>query len=165
VSRIFVSHSSNAKRAQAGRPEVCGLHDLKAMPPDQFVQVITGPAGRASCRWLTIAPDLVNRLLVDAAEGGDTLPLLALTLARLYDGYASSGEITVAHYEAMGGMRRVVQTAVDEVLSRGPERTHQIAQLRAGFIPWLVTVNPDTDPAEAPGRALVRSTQDEPTPD
>ena len=57
-------------------PELSGLKsvvfdDLKAMPPNQFVQVIIGPAARVSGRRrLTIAPDLVNRLLADAAEGG-----------------------------------------------------------------------------------------------
>ena len=41
----------------------------------------------------------------------------------------------MAHYDAMGGMRRVVQIAVDEVLSVDPDqRTHQLAEFRAGFI-------------------------------
>ena len=72
-------------------PRLAGLtsevfDDLKPMPDNQFRQVITGPAERASAggRRLSIAPDLVNRLLEDAAEGGDALPLLALTLRRLY---------------------------------------------------------------------------------
>ena len=134
-------------------PQLAGLtsevfDDLKPMPDNQFRNVITGPAGRASAggQKLSIAPDLVNRLLDDAAEGGDALPLLALTLRRLYDRYGATGELTLASYEAMGGMGRVVQTAVDEVLSADPEqRGRQLAALRAAFVPWLATINPDND--------------------
>jgi hypothetical protein len=134
-------------------PPLAGLtsevfDDLKPMPDNQFREVITGPAARASAggHKLGIAPDLVNRLLEDAAEGGDALPLLALTLRRLYDRYAATDELTLASSQAVGGMERVVQTAVDEVLSADPEqRGRQLAQLRAAFIPWLATINPDND--------------------
>ncbi|OCB62320.1 hypothetical protein A5677_11800 [Mycobacterium malmoense] len=134
-------------------PQLAGLtaevfDDLKPMPGNQFREVITGPANRATVggRHLRVAPDLVNRLLDDAAEGGDALPLLALTLRRLYDRYAATGELTLASYQAMGGMERVVQTAVDEVLSADPtQRSRELADLRAAFIPWLATVNPDND--------------------
>ena len=122
--------------------------ELKPMPATQFKEVITGPAARSSAggHRLTIAPDLVNRLLADAAEGADTLPLLALTLARLYADYASSGELTLANYEAMGGMRRVVQNAIDEVLAANPgPRDRQLQLLRSAFVPWLATINPDND--------------------
>ena len=124
------------------------FNELKPMPPGHFSQVITGPAAVASHagQQLRIAPDLVNRLLEDATEGADTLPLLALTLARLYADYATNGELTLAHYEAMGGMRHVVQNAIDEVLAAAPgERADQLNLLRAAFIPWLATINPDND--------------------
>ncbi len=122
--------------------------DLKPMPDNQFRAVITGPAERASAAGhrLSIAPDLINQLLEDAAEGGDALPLLALTLRRLYDRYFVTGELTLANYQAMGGTARVVQSAVDEVLSAEPrERQDQLAALRAAFIPWLATINRDND--------------------
>ncbi|MEO3756818.1 TIR domain-containing protein [Mycobacterium sp. B14F4] len=134
-------------------PELAGVEsrvfdDLKPMPPTQFKEVITGPAARASegGRRLAVSPDLVERLLVDAAEGADTLPMLSLTLARLYADYGSTGELTVEQYEAMGGMRRVVETEINEVLSADPgQRRHQLDCLRAAFIPWLATVNPNND--------------------
>lgn len=134
-------------------PALAGIHtvvfdDLKPMPATQFKEVITGPAQRASesGRPLRIAPDLVNQLLIDAADGADTLPLLSLTLARLYADYGSSGELTLAQYRQMGGMRRVVTTEIDSILS-GDARTRrqQLELLRAAFIPWLATVNPDND--------------------
>ena len=43
----------------------------------------------------------------------------------------ATGELTLASYEAMGGMDRVVHTAVDEVLSADPEeRSRELAALQ-----------------------------------
>lgn len=122
--------------------------ELKPMPPTQFKEVITGPAQRASEGGanLRVSPDLVERLLSDAGEGADTLPMLALTMSRLYADYGSTGELTLSHYESLGGIRRVVQTEIDEVLATDPaRRAAQLAALRSAFIPWLATVNPDND--------------------
>ncbi|MGO9155642.1 nSTAND1 domain-containing NTPase [Mycobacterium sp.] len=141
--------------AMQNHPALDGLgtvlfDQLKPMPPAEFRQVITGPAARTgdAGHRLSIAPELLTRLLADAAGGADTLPLLALTLSRLYIDYANTGAITLANYEAMGGMRNVVQTAVDEVLAIDPDRrVEQLQSLRAAFIPWLATINPDNDEA------------------
>lgn len=134
-------------------PELAGVgtvlfDELKPMPATQFKEVIVGPAHRATeaGQPLRVAPDLVDRLLTDSSEGADTLPILALTLSRLYTDYGSTGELTLAHYEALGGMRRVVQTEIDEVLSTDPvQRAAQLKALRGAFIPWLATINPDSD--------------------
>lgn len=133
-------------------PQLSGLgtalfDELKPMPPTQFKEVIVGPAERASGngRPLRIDPELVDRLLTDAGVGADTLPMLALTLARLYADYGSTGELTSSHYDSLGGMLRVVETEIDQVLSRDPnERTRQLQILRQAFIPWLATINPDS---------------------
>lgn len=142
-------------------PQLAGLgtelfDELKPMPPTQFKEVIVGPAQRAAegGRALRIAPELVDRLLADAGAGADTLPMLALTLARLYADYGSTGELTLHHYEGMGGMRRVVHTEIDEILSRDTAvRDGQLQALRAAFIPWLATVDPDSG---APMRRVAR---------
>ncbi len=65
---------------------------LKPLPQAQFAEVICGPARRAAESGSTfdLAPELVDRLAQDASGGADTLPLLALTLARLYEDYAGS---------------------------------------------------------------------------
>ncbi|HEY7051402.1 MAG TPA: TIR domain-containing protein [Mycobacterium sp.] len=122
---------------------------LKAMPQAQFTEVICGPARRAadSGSRFALAPELVDRLAQDASDGADTLPLLALTLSRLYEDYAGNAEaVTVGRYDAMGGMRRVVQNEIDNLLSADPaERCEQLDRLRDAFIPWLATVNSDTD--------------------
>jgi hypothetical protein len=51
---------------------------------------------------LSIHPALVERLLADSAQGADALPLLALTLHRLYHDFGADGELSVAQHEAMG---------------------------------------------------------------
>jgi WD40 repeat protein len=122
--------------------------DLKPMPRTQFKEVITGPAARATegGRPLSVDPALVNQLLDDCTEGADTLPLLALTLARLYEDYADDGALTVRDYKSMGGVRSIVQTEIDHLLASDDERrAEQLRQLRSAFIPWLATVSPDSD--------------------
>jgi len=96
------------------------------MPPAGYSEVITGPARRATAagRRLTVEPALVDQLLGETAEGADALPLLALTLERLYRDFGADGDLTVAEYEAIGGLARVVQTEVDSLLATdltGPE--------------------------------------------
>ena len=130
--------------------------ELKPMPPAGYTEVITGPARRASAagRRLTIEPALVERLLAETAEGADALPLLALTLERLYRDFGDDGDLTVAEYESMGGMAQVVQTEVDKLLAADPEqRQAQLDTLHDAFIPWLATINPDND---QPMRRLAR---------
>ena len=70
------------------------------MPSEQFKDVICGPAQRATQagRPLVLDPDLVDRLLEDCKHGSDTLPLLSLTLFRLYEDYGSSGRLSLADY-------------------------------------------------------------------
>ncbi|WP_063045110.1 nSTAND1 domain-containing NTPase [Nocardia pseudovaccinii] len=127
--------------------EVRPFDDLKPMPQAQFKEVICGPARRAreAGSNLSFAPDLVDRLLDDWSRGVDTLPLLSLTLARLYQDYGDA-EITLAEYGAMGGLSRVVQCEIDEILAVDSQvRQRQLAVLRTAFVPWLATINPDND--------------------
>ena len=130
--------------------------ELKPMPPAGYTEVITGPARRATAagRRLTIEPALVDRLLGETAEGADALPLLALTLERLYRDFGADGDLTVADYESMGGMTQVVQNEVDSLLAADPEqRPAQLDTLHDAFIPWLATINPYSD---QPMRRLAR---------
>ena len=136
-----------------GTPELSRLKnvvfdELRPMPPANFKEVIVGPAQRATAagRSLTVQTDLVEGLQRDSAHGADSLPLLSLTLALLYEDYGSTGELTVDGYAAMGGMSHVVQTQVDSVLARDPTvRESQLDRLHRAFIPWLATINPDND--------------------
>jgi WD40 repeat protein len=138
--------------------------ELKPMPRTQFKEVITGPAERATQGGhpLAIEEALINRLLDDCIEGADTLPLLALTLSRLYEDYAvatpgaNDSTLMLDHYESMGGMRSVVRSEINNLLSANPiGRAADLRSLRSAFIPWLATVNPEND---QPVRRLARWT-------
>lgn len=122
------------------------FNDLKPMPASEHKEVITGPARRVSeTTPLTFDPDLVQQLMTDA-EGADTLPLLALTLDRLYRRYHQNGRFTLDNYRRMGGMRDVVNNEIKQVLpADGQEREHALALLRAAFIPCLVNINPENN--------------------
>ncbi|MGW6374482.1 nSTAND1 domain-containing NTPase [Rhodococcus sp. NPDC055112] len=134
-------------------PELAGLKsavfgELKPMPPTQFKEVVVGPVRRAgeTGRQLRVEPALVDRLLEECGQGADTLPLLSLTLSRLYRDYGGDVDLTLDEYTAMGGMSRVVQTEIDSALAADPgERQRQLERLRRAFIPWLATINPDSD--------------------
>lgn len=141
-------------------PALAGLQtrqfDLRPMDATQFHSVITGPAQRSTDggRPLYLDEDLVRRLLADTTVGADTLPLLSLTLAWLYRDYGSTGRLTAKPYEERGGIDGVVQAEIHELLSSEPgERAEQLRRLRAAFIPWLATINPDND---QPMRRLAR---------
>jgi WD40 repeat protein len=130
--------------------------DLRQLPPAGYNEVITGPARRAAAagRQLNVDAALVERLLEETAEGADALPLLALTLQRLYRDFGNDGDLTVAEYESMGGMAQVVQTEVDKLLAADPEqRQAQLDVLHDAFIPWLATINPANN---EPMRRLAR---------
>jgi len=150
---IFTIRSDRYEPLQTA-PELVGLQSvlfdrLRAMSLAQFKEVITGPAARtaATGRGVTFEPDLVNRLLAESARGADTLPLLSLTLQRLYEDYGASGTVRLEHYEAMGGLSDVIQNELESVLSSNVhERAKQLDVLHALFIPWLVTVNADGEP-------------------
>jgi len=72
--------------------------------------------------------------------------LLALTLARLYEDYAGDGALTLPDYHSVGGMRSVVQSEIDALLATdGERRSAQLRWLRSAFVPWLATINADSD--------------------
>jgi WD40 repeat protein len=130
--------------------------ELGPLPAAGYTEVITGPArrARAAGRRLSIEAALAERMLAETAEGADALPLLALTLERLYHDFGADGDLTVAEYESMGGMTQVVQTEVDKLLAPDPEqRQAQLDTLHDAFIPWLATINPNSN---QPMRRLAR---------
>ena len=99
-------------------PELIDVHtrefgELKPMPLTEYKDVITGPAERATAAGLRLDldPALVSRLLADATGGADRLPLLALTLSRLYLDYGSTGgPVRETHREHEPGNVEVLGT-------------------------------------------------------
>jgi WD40 repeat protein len=75
---------------------------------------IEGPVGMANG---SIAPALVQRLLNDLGDNPDQLPALQHALMRTWEQSAAAREMTVADYEAIGGM--------DKALNRDAERVYE----------------------------------------
>ncbi|MCG6877207.1 MAG: TIR domain-containing protein, partial [Betaproteobacteria bacterium] len=128
------------------------LFNLPPVSRGEFKGVIEGPAARhtAAGRKLSIDPALTEHLMADA-EGADALPLLALTLERLYLEHGADGALTLDAYERMGGLRGSIEAAVDAAFadpSRTPavpaEARDRLELLRQAFVPWLASVDPDT---------------------
>jgi WD40 repeat protein len=129
---------------------------LAALPKDAFTldmmlkgsyrAVIEGPA-RLVEPPLKIDPLLTDALLGDISEQ-DALPLLAFTLAHLYDNTRADNELTLAGYDKIGRVKGVIDKTVaqafEEAVARGEAPKDEKAQLalaRAAFIPHLAQVN------------------------
>ncbi|HAT50639.1 MAG: toll/interleukin-1 receptor domain-containing protein [Nitrospirae bacterium] len=137
---------------------------LPPMPRGAYHTVITGPMARlaATSRPLQIDPKLTEALLQDSDHDGgkDALPLLAYTLERLYLEYGAGGELNLAQYREMGGIRGAIEAAVKQAFTaaaRDPalprDRADQLLLLRRGLIPWLAGIDPDT---QAPRRRVAK---------
>ncbi len=137
-------------------PQLAGVDiafdELRPMPLGRFKEVIEGPAQRSTegGRPLALEPALVNQLFADVANmtaGGDSLPLLSLTLHRMYRDYHPTGSLTLTQYTEMGGMASVVQNEIDRLLSRDPTvRAKELELLKSAFVPWLATVSENNEP-------------------
>jgi formylglycine-generating enzyme required for sulfatase activity len=164
---VFTIRSDNYERLQLAR-ELQGLRQntlsLPPMPKGAYTEVIRGPARRLhdTRRPLRIDEALVDRLLTDIEAGGakDALPLLAFTLERLYLEYGAGGELTVADYQALGGIQGSIEAAVERALKAADvdptiprERAARLTLLRRALIPWLAGIDPDTG---APRRRVAR---------
>ena len=154
-------------------PQLAGIQsvvfdELKPMPPAGFKEVITGPAGRATAagRRLRIEPALVDRLLADSAAGADALPLLALTLQRLYHDFGDGGDLTARRVrvdgrDGAGGADRGRHPA-----RRRPRRPADPARASARCVhPVAGHHQPRQRSADAPTGPLHRPAGGQPPPD
>jgi WD40 repeat protein len=137
---------------------------LPPIPKGSYQRVIEGPVARLrdTRRALTIEPALTQALLadIDAGGGRDALPLLAFTLERLYLEYGGRGRLTLADYQALGGIRGSIEAAVERALAAADadpriprDRAARLTLLRRGFIPWLAGIDPETG---SPRRRVAR---------
>ena len=103
-----------------------GLYLVPRMRRDHLEDAITGPAAVAGGRF---SPSLVQRLLNDAGEDPEQLPVLQHALLRTWLNWAArrsveTPEIESRHYEATGGMRSGIERHAEEIfgeLSNGAE--------------------------------------------
>ena len=80
--------------------------------------VIEEPARLVKPNPLKIDPQLIDALLEDIS-GQDALPLLAFTLAHLYEHYAADNELTLSGYEKLGRLNGVIGTTVKDAFAEG----------------------------------------------
>ncbi len=120
---------------------------LDMMLEGSYRAVIEGPASLVKPTPLRVDPQLTDELLKDVS-GQDALPLLAFTLAHLYERYAADNELTLRAYEKLGRLKGVIETAVSETFAEGVARgllpkdpKAQLALARLAFIPHLVRIN------------------------
>lgn len=120
--------------------------NLDKMLEGSYRAVIEGPA-RLAEPPLKIDPQLTDALLEDIS-GQDALPLLAFTLAHLYDNYAVDNALTLEGYERLGRVKGVIDTTVRQAFAKGvangglpKDAKAQLALARAAFIPHLAQVN------------------------
>lgn len=136
-------------------------HEAFSLPPlarGNYVDVIRRPLEVLnrhlgnSGQSLKFDPAIIERLTatLDEGDGRDALPLLAFTLARLYRDFHARGDITVADYDAMGGIGGSIDAAVDSALARAAEDrrtadgTSLGDMLRQTMIPRFAGIDPET---------------------
>lgn len=100
-----------------------GQIDLAAPGPANLHRIITGPALLAG---LTFGKDDTGRSLdqileSDAARHPEALPLLEYTLRELYEGRTRQNELTVAHYQALGGIEGALSKRAQAVYLSLPQ--------------------------------------------
>jgi formylglycine-generating enzyme required for sulfatase activity len=112
---------------------------LPPLSPGAYRDVILRPAAIYSkqIRRLAIDPALAKQLVADAS-GADALPLLAFTLSQLFKLHGPGQELTLDHYNEMGGMggcvTRVLQQAQNRAGAAGSDDS-----LRSLVVPGLAT--------------------------
>jgi hypothetical protein len=110
--------------------------------------VIQRPAARSG---LEFAPGLVDQLVQDA-QGGDALPLLAFTLRQLAERAGPDGQITTEAYEANGGVVGALRAQADRTAALA-EQEH--AERVVPTLTRLATVASEGEPIR---RRVARST-------
>ena len=124
------------------------MRPLPPLSPSAYRDVITRPAAVYARRVarLDIEPALVETLIAKST-GADALPLLAYTLQRLFDLHHKDQRLTVADYEAMGGIEGAIDGALAEAQkAAGPAGSQD--NLRRLLIPGLATWDPAANAAK-----------------
>ena len=123
IITLFTIRSDNYERLQLA-PELEGVRQqtisLPPMPKGSYAEIVKGPARRMeeTERALDLEEALVDVLLSDIEAGAakDALPLLAFTMERLYVEHGGDGDLTVAEYRSLGGIKGSIEVAVERAL-------------------------------------------------
>jgi hypothetical protein len=112
-------------------------HAVRPLRREALRAVIEGPADRAG---ISVDADLVTRLAADT--GGDALPMLTYTLAKLTDGIARGDCISTSRYEQLGGVSGALAgeadaALADAVTAGGRDRDQVIRELLRACLTWM----------------------------
>lgn len=125
-----------------------GRFSLAAMSRAQLRRAVVGPAAHAP--GLAFDEGLVDRILDDAVDEPGQLPLVESLLARLWE-TRDGGTLTLAAYEALGGVRGAVARQAEHAVEllapadRGPDLRRVLTALArpddgGGFVRQAVSV-------------------------
>jgi WD40 repeat protein len=97
---------------------------------EQLHQAIEGPAALTGT---AVAPELAQKLVIEASEGRDQLPLLQHLLMILWEhrqiDHDGSSLISLSEYQAAGSAADALNAHADAVLSELPQEQHTLASL------------------------------------
>ena len=112
---------------------------LPPLSPTAYRDVITRPAAVHARRVARRdgEPELVQAL-VNETRGADALPLLAFTLQRLFDAHAIDRKLTLAQFDAMGGIGGSIDRALAEAQAKAG-LAGTLEHLRRLMVPGLAT--------------------------
>ena len=118
------------------------MRPLPPLSPSAYRDVITRPAAVYTRRVgrLEIEPELVEAL-VAKSTGKDALPLLAYTLQRMFYSHHKDHKLTLAHYEAMGGIEGSIDLALGAAKAKAGTVGSDDHLLRL-MVPGLATWDP-----------------------
>lgn len=119
-----------------------GLFLLQPMGDDDLRAAIEGPANQAGLR---LEPGLVDLLVRDVEGEPGALPLLSHALRQTWQ-RREGRTLTVAGYQASGGIRSAVAQSAEQLYEQMP--TEQRHMLRALLL-RLVTPNPEGEPVRS----------------
>lgn len=89
------------------------MYDLPPPGPSEISDIIKGPSRAANLEFEYEGQSLAT-VLRDEVRGGDALPLLQMTLSRLFDA-RNGNKLTFKAYRAMGGLEGAIAAHADAV--------------------------------------------------
>lgn len=99
---------------------------VSRLSDDQWYEAIEGPARLTGAR---IEPQLLQRLMADAGDQPDQLPILQHLLSRMWDKRADPHLITLDSYRSVGGWQHALDQHVSELISALNSRDLEITRI------------------------------------